>query len=232
HPAIASSIWADMLISGPGDSEPGAFGPDAFGPGGFGPGDSGPYGAGDPGWYGAGQRADGPPGEDAPNWPSSGLPPSFGQRPVAGERPDFEDAALPPAGPASGAHHPLTPQPGPAGYGVVEPEVPEPGLAESGAAGYGVVDGPAQPAPRGWSGTEAAFGPSETYETETRYEPAVGYGVVPGPEPVRGDNGVAETSDQPGADDGTYGSYGVGPPRAQAPTRDPEEPPVPSRFPA
>ena len=32
------------------------------------------------------------PDEDAPSWPSSGLPPSFGQRPVAGERPDFGDA--------------------------------------------------------------------------------------------------------------------------------------------
>jgi len=204
HPSWGRSVWADMLISGPGDSEHGDFGPDGFGPGDFGPGDSGPYGAGDPGWYDAGQQhAGGRPRGDAPSWPSSGLPPSFGQRPVAGERPDFEDAGLPPAGPAYGAHQPLTPRPGPAGYGVVEPEAPEPGPAESSATGYG---------------------PWETYETETRYEPAVGYGVVPGPEPVRGDNGVAETSDPPSADDGTYGSYGVVPPVAEAPPGYPEEP--------
>ena len=110
HPSWGRSVWADMLISGPGDSEHGDFGPDGFGPGDFGPGDSGPYGAGDPGWYDAGQQhAGGRPRGDAPSWPSSGLPPSFGQRPVAGERPDFEDAGLPPAGPAYGAHQPLTP---------------------------------------------------------------------------------------------------------------------------
>jgi MinD-like ATPase involved in chromosome partitioning or flagellar assembly len=213
HPSWGRSVWADMLISGPGDSEhggfgpdgfgpdsfgPDSFGPDSFGPGGSGPGGSRPYGAGDPGCYGAGQRrADGRPREDAPSWPSSGLPPSFGQRPVAGERPDFDGAGLPPPGPADA------------------------GMPESGWPGSLAPD---VPQARGWSGTEAAFGPWETSETETRYEPAVGYGVVPGPEPVRGDNGVAETSDPPGADDGTYGSYGVVPPVAEAPPRYPEEP--------
>jgi MinD-like ATPase involved in chromosome partitioning or flagellar assembly len=68
---------------------------------------------------------------------------------------------------------------------------------------------------RGWESTEAAFGPWETYETGTTYEPAVGYGVVPAQEPVGRNNGVAEVDDQPAANGGTYGSYGVVPPVAE-----------------
>ena len=52
----------------------------------------------------------------------------------------------------------------------------------------------------------------------------MGYGVVPGPEPVGGDNGVAETYGQPGADSGTYGSYGVVPPVAEPSPEYPAEP--------
>src|SRR5262249_1909817 len=227
---------------------------------GLGPGDSGQYGTGDSGWYAGHQPGYGSPSGDAPSWPSSALPPSFGQRPVAGERPDFDDtgpppAGPPPAGPAHAGPQPLASQPGPAGYGLVEPGFPEPG-----PAGYGVVGGPAQPAPTGygsdgygpaqtgpagagtpesgwpgspapdvpqarsWDSTEAAVGPWETYETETRYEPAVGYGVVPGPEPARADNGAVETGGRPGADGGTYGSYGVVPPVAEPSPGYPEEP--------
>ena len=114
------------------------------------------------------------PDEDAPSWPSSGLPPSFGQRPVAGERPDFGDAGY-------GAMAPSPPEPDPGGYGVVEPSAPEPG-----PGGYGVVVPPDVSQARGWGSTEDAFGPWETYETGTSYEPAVGYGVVPAQEPTAG----------------------------------------------
>jgi len=225
HPPRARSVWADMLISGPDDSEP--SGPEPYDPG---PGDSGRYGAGDPGWYDARhQPAYGSPRGDVPSRPASGLPPSFGQRPVAGERPDFGDASPSPAGPAHGGHQPLTPQPGPAGYGVVEPDFSEP--AQTGPADAGMPESgwPGSPAPdvpqaRDWGSTAAAFGPWETYETEAGYEPAVGYGVVPGPEPVRGDNGAAEAGGQPGAGAATYGSSSVAPPVAGPSPGYPEEP--------
>jgi MinD-like ATPase involved in chromosome partitioning or flagellar assembly len=158
------------------------------------------------------------PDEDAPGWPSSGLPPSFGQRPVAGERPDFEDAGY-------GAVDPDPPEPGPAGYGVVAPSPPEPGPAwygavepgppEPGPAGYGVVDPPDMAQVRDWEGTEAAFGPWGTYETGTTYESAVGYGAVPAQEPAGRNNGVAEVDGRPAADGRSHGSYGVVPPAAE-----------------
>jgi MinD-like ATPase involved in chromosome partitioning or flagellar assembly len=182
RPSRARSVWADMLISGP-DYEPDDYEPDDSEPDDSAPYDPGPYGAGDPGWYGAGHPpAYGSLQEDAQSWPSSGLPPSFGQRPVAGERPDFADAGLPRAEPAYGGHQSIAPQRDPAD-------------------------------PRPW----------ETYEAEARYEPAVGYGVVPGQEPVGWDNGVAETDDEPGAD-GAHGGYGVVPPVAEPSPEYPEEP--------
>ncbi len=230
RPSRARSVWADMLISGP-DSELDDSEPDDSAPDDSAPYDPGPYGAGDPGWYGAGHPpAYGSLQEDAPSWPSSGLPPSFGQRPVAGERPDFADAGLPPAEPAYGGHQSIGPQRDPADPRPADPRPAEPGpqvlgSPEPGPAGYGVVEPgpPDMPRARGWASQEAAFGPWETYETETRYEPAVGYGVVPGQEPAGWDNGVAETDDEPGAD-GAHSGYGVVPPVAEPSPECPEEP--------
>jgi len=217
HPARASSIWADMIISAPGESEPGGPEPDGVGRGGSGPGDAGQYGTGDPGWYAGHQPAYGGPRGDTPSWPSSGLPPSFGQRPVTGERPDFDDTGYGVVGGPA--------QPAPTGYGSVGYGPAQAGPADAGTPESGW---PGSPAPdwaqaRGWDSTEAAFGPWETYETETRYEPAAGYGVVPGPEPVREDSGVAETGGPPGAGGGTYGSYGVVPPVAEPSPGYPEQ---------
>src|SRR5689334_10385107 len=121
------SVWADMLMSGPGDSGQNDTG------------EPGPPGTGRPPAYGSGH-------EGTLGWPSSGLPPLFGQRPVAGERPSFEDGDLPPAGSAYGGHRPL--EPGPGGYGFVSP--PAPGL----------------PTARDPVAPEAAYRPWEMYETE------------------------------------------------------------------
>ena len=170
RPAPARSVWADMLIPGPED------------PGQDDTGEPGPPGADQSLAYGGWH-------EGTLGRPSPGLPPSFGQRPAAGERPSFEGGGLPPAGSAYGGHRPLEPQPGPAGTGL-----PEPAPAEPGPTGYGLTAGPTQPGPGGYgfvsspapdlpvardsAGPEVAYRPWETYEAETGYEPAVGYGAV------------------------------------------------------
>jgi MinD-like ATPase involved in chromosome partitioning or flagellar assembly len=223
-PARPRSVWADMLISGPDD-------------------------------------------EGTPGWPASALPPSFGQRPAAGERPSFGGAGLPPAGAAYGGHHALQPRPGqadpgatepgradpgPVGYGHVDsvgyghvdgppepesggygyvdgPAWPDPGYgyedgpAQPGPGGYGLADGPEQPShpgygyvpsldtdvpqPRAWASPAGSFRPWETYEAETGYEPAVGYG------------GEGSQDTAPPAEPEGYGaSY---PPPGDAPAQEP-----------
>jgi MinD-like ATPase involved in chromosome partitioning or flagellar assembly len=217
RPAPPRSVWADMLISGPGDS-----GQDDTG-------EPEPPGADQPPAYGSVH-------EGTLGWPSSGLPPLFGQRPAAGERPSFEAGGLPPAGSPYGGHRPLEPRPEPAGTGL-----PEPGPAELGSTGDGLTAGLAQPGPGGYgfvsppapdlpmardsAGPEAAHRPWETYKTETGYEPAVGYGAMgpqeepPAAGPEHGWTGPAAygagypAPDEAEVDPGRngYGGYGVVP---------------------
>ena len=312
-PARPRSVWADMLISGPDDA--GRDDSRHYDSAHY---DSGRYGGGEPEAPGTGQApGHGSSHEGTPGWPASALPPSFGQRPAAGERPSFDDAGPPPAGPAYGGHRALEPRPdqadtdgpepgpadpGPSEYGYVdgaaEPDSggygypddqaePEPGgygyvdgqaepdsggygylddqaergpgygyvdgPAQPGPGGYGLADGPAQPGhpgygyvpspatdvpqPRAWASPAGSFRPWETYEAETGYEPAVGYGgagsqdtALP-PEPGRDrpePEGFGASYPPPGdapPEEPVSDGYGVVPAAGEASPRYDEPPP-------
>jgi MinD-like ATPase involved in chromosome partitioning or flagellar assembly len=153
-----------MLISGPGDTSEPEGGPEPGGP--------------------ARPSAHGSPHGGTPGWPSSGLPPSFGQPPVAGERPAFTGYGQPPAGAAYGGHRPLSPpSQAPAEPGSPGPGSPGPGQAWAAPAGYGVAGGSPRPGPQdygfvGYGGLSPAA-PADTGAAE----PASG--VPPAPETVQ-----------------------------------------------
>jgi MinD-like ATPase involved in chromosome partitioning or flagellar assembly len=188
RPAPPRSVWADMLISGPGDI--------------------GQNDTGEPGLPGADQPpAYGGVHEGTPGWPSSGLPPLFGQRPAAGERPSFGDGGPPLAGSGYGGHRPL--EPGPGGYGFVSSSAPDLPM---------VRDPAAEDAYRPWETyeTETGYEPAASYGAVGPQEeeaPAAGpeHGW-PGPGADGAsypapDEGEAEVD--PGRDG--YGGYGVVP---------------------
>ena len=218
RPSRARSVWADMLIPGPDDA-----------------GETGPDDGTQPPAYGS--RHEGTLG-----WPSSGLPPSFGQRPAAGERPDFDDPVPPPQEPSYGRHRTPPPQPGPAHPGQPEPGAAEPRPAEPrpaepgpadagpaghdpaeygpagyGPAGYGFAEPPAPdvPQPRGRDSPEAAFGPWETYEAEAGHGWSAGYGAA-------GGQAQAPSAGRSGPED--YGGYGYVPLDDAAPGGEYESP--------
>jgi MinD-like ATPase involved in chromosome partitioning or flagellar assembly len=140
----------------------------------------------------------GAPREGVPNWPASGLPPSFGQRSTEGERPAV---ASPGPGPGYGGYRPL---------GSLPPSGPLPGAPawhqasgdwpESEARQHETDGGPAGPSSHG----EEQGPPWETYETGEGYGWTGGYGVVPEqgePQPERGERQwQAESADSLTAD--------------------------------
>src|SRR5262249_33964940 len=91
-PARPRSVWADMVVSGADDHDEPEPGP---GPGAVPEPETEP-------WAGREHQA---PQDGVPNWPASGLPPSFGQRSTEGEWPP---AVAPPApGSGHGGYRPL-----------------------------------------------------------------------------------------------------------------------------
>jgi MinD-like ATPase involved in chromosome partitioning or flagellar assembly len=207
-PASTRSVWADMLISAPDDA-----------------GEPEPDDAGQPPAYGSLH-------EGTLGWPPSVLPPSFGQRPAPGERPDFGDP-----GPA---------EPGPAGYGFMAPpapDVPQPRgrdspeaafgpwetyEAEAGhgwAVGYGVAGDQDQAAAPGQSGPESYGGygyvAPEGAAPGGGYEPPVGYLNEDAGSHGAG-AGTAWADVEAGLDGGAVG-YSVSPAAGEPPRQYPEQ---------
>lgn len=132
------------------------------------------------------------PQDGVPSWPAAGLPPSFGQRSIEGERPAVAPPApasgyggfrplgsLPPSGPPPGSLSPGGPARRQAGW-----QAPAGGDTEGGPDNGAGTEPGAEPGPR------AGFGPWETYETAEGYGWTGGYGVVP-------EQGWAQSCDDP-----------------------------------
>ena len=207
-PAGAGSLWADMLLSGPGDAD-----------------EPEPPGSAPPPGYGSLH-------EGALDWPSSGLPPSFGQRPAAGERPAFGDTGLPPQGSpyggfrALGPPHPVVQPADAAEPGLQVPPAPDVPQPRGWAAPYGTL-GPwetyeAEPAP-GWAVGYGVLEDQDTsYGSVAEDDPAGdgapyrGYGSVPPAEapPRYPDQAAwrAESADRRTADVLLPGRHGAPPP--------------------